>query len=167
MLFSFLFRFEDEHDHHDEEDGHGHAQQDAQQNLSDEPETERFEQKQREVVDEHHEQRIAEKPKPAQLTEVGFGDVFKLLVARNQLDDGRSAEGHQGGGAGVKSGSARKQVDRQTDGKAQYQELPFLSAERQQHNENQIDIRMHIPSKTDMVDDQHLKEHEHDETDDL
>lgn len=81
MLFSFLFRFEDEHDHHDEEDGHGHAQQDAQQDLSDEPETERFEQKQREVVDEYHEQRVAEKPKPSQLTEVGLGNVFKLLVA--------------------------------------------------------------------------------------
>ncbi len=167
MLFSFLFRFEDEHDHHDKEDGHGHAQQDAQQDLSDEPETERFEEKQCEVVDEHHEQRIAEEPKPSQLTEVRLGDVFKLLVARNQLDDGRSAESHQGGGTGVKSRRARKQIDGQTYGKTQHQELPFLGTKWQQHDENQIDIRMYIPSKTDMVDDQHLKKHEHDETDDL
>ena len=67
----------------------------------------------------------------------------------------------------MKSWCTCKQVDGQTQGKTQNQKLPFWGAERQQHNENQVDIRMHIPSKANMVDNQYLTEHEHDETDDL
>ena len=118
-------------------------------------------------MDEHQTQHITEEPKPAQLTKIGFGDVFKFLVARNEADDRWSAKSHQGSGSGMKSWCACKQVDGQTQGKAQNQQLPFGCAARQHQNENQIDIGMHIPSKADMVDDQHLKEHEHDETDDL
>lgn len=167
MLFSFLFRFEDVKNHHDQEDGNGDAEQNAQQHLSDEPDTERLEEKQREMMDEHQTQHITEEPKPAQLAKIRLGDVFKFLVARNEADDRRSAKSHQSGGSSMKSWCARKQVDSQTQGKAQNQQLPFGCAERQQHNENQIDIGMHIPSEADMVDNQHLKEHEHDETDDL
>lgn len=67
----------------------------------------------------------------------------------------------------MKSGSARKQVDNQTYDKAKNQQLPFRGAEWQQHDENHVNIWMHISSEANMVDDQHLKEHEHDETDDL
>ena len=67
----------------------------------------------------------------------------------------------------MKSGRARKQVDNQAYGKTKNQQLPLGGAEWQQHDENHINIRMHIPSKANMVDDQHLKEHEHNETDDL
>ena len=67
----------------------------------------------------------------------------------------------------MKARRARKQVNRQTQSETQHQKLPFGCAERQQHNENQVNIRMHIPTKSDVVDDQHLKEYEHDETDDL
>ena len=51
--------------------------------------------------------------------------------------------------------------------KAQHQELPFGSVEWQQHDENQVNIRMHIPAQADVVDDQHLEEHEHNKADDL
>ena len=119
------------------------------------------------MVDEHQEQRITEEPKPAQLTDIGLGDVFEFLVARNQLDDGRTTKRHQSGGASVKARCTRKQIYGQPYSKAQNQQLPFWSAKGQQHDENQINIWMHIPSQADMVDDQHLKEHEHDETDDL
>ena len=118
-------------------------------------------------MDEHHTECVAEEPDATQLAEVRFGDILELLVTRNKLDDRGTTESHQSGGSCVKPWRARKQINGQTYRKAQNQQLPFGSAKRQQHNENQIDIRMHIPSKTDMVDDQHLKEHEHDETDDL
>ena len=167
MLFSFLFRFEDKQDHHDEEEGDGHAQQDAQQHLAHEPETERLEEKQRKVMDEHHEKGISQKPDAVQLSQVGFLDVFKLLVARDESDDGRPAESHQGGGSGMKPWRSREQVDGQAQRKAQHQQLPFRCVKRQQHDENQVNIRMDIAAQTDVVDDQHLEEHEHHETDDL
>ena len=114
MLFSFLFRFEDVKNHHDQEDGNGDAEQNAQQHLSDEPDTERLEEKQREMMDEHQTQHITEEPKSTQLAKVGFGDVFKLLVARNEVNDGRSAKSHQSCGSSMKSRCARKQIDGQT-----------------------------------------------------
>jgi len=70
------------------------------------------------MVDKHHAKHITENPNPIQLPEIGLLDVLKLLVARNQFDDGGSAEGHQCGGSGVKTGRARKQVDGQTQQKA-------------------------------------------------
>ena len=94
MLFSFLFRFENVQNHHDQEDGNGHAEQNAQQHLTDEPDTERLEEKQREMMDKHHAKHIPEEPKSSQLTKIRFGDVLKLDVARNQLDDGRSGKSH-------------------------------------------------------------------------
>ena len=118
MLFSFLFRFEDVKNHHDQDDGNGNAVQNAQQHLSVEPDTERLEEKQREMMDEHQTQHITEEPKPAQLTKIGFGDVFKFLVARNEADDGRSTKSHQGGGSCMKPRCARKQINGQAQGKA-------------------------------------------------
>ena len=119
------------------------------------------------MVNQHHAKRVAEKPNAVQLAEVGLLDVVKLQSARNERDDGWSAEGHQSGGSRVKSGRSRKQVDGETQDETQHQQLPLRYAERQQHNENQIDIRMHIASQADVVDDQHLEKHERDEANDL
>ena len=120
VLFSFslLVGFEDVHHNHDEEDRDGNAEQDAQQDLSDEPEAEGLEEKQREMVDKHHAKRIAEKPHAAQLSDIGLGDIFKLQAARYQPDDGRSTEGHKGGGSCMKSRCACKQVDHESQAKA-------------------------------------------------
>ena len=167
MLFSFLFRFEDEQDHHDEEEGYGHAQQDAQQHLAEEPEAERLKKKQREMMDEHHEKGIPQKPNAVQLSQVRLLDIFEFLVARNEPDDRRPTECHQSGGSGMKPWRTREQVDGQAQHKAQYQQLPFRCVEWQQHDENQINIWMDIAAQADMVNDQHLKEHEHYEADDL
>jgi hypothetical protein len=45
--------------------------------------------------------------------------------------------------------------------------LPFGCAEWQQHDENEVNIRMYITSKADVADDQYLKEYEHNKADDL
>ena len=95
-------------------------------------------------MNEHHERGISQKPDAVQLSEVGLLDVFKLLVARYELDDGRPTERHQGGGTGMKPWRSREQVDGQTQHKAQYQQLPFRCVERQQHDENQVNIGMDI-----------------------
>ena len=65
-------------------------------------------------MDKHHAKHIPKEPKSSQLTKIRFGDVLKLDVARNQLDDGRSGKSHQGGGSGMKPWCSRKQVDGQT-----------------------------------------------------
>ena len=119
------------------------------------------------MVDEYQTEHVTEEPYSSQLAKIRLGDVLEFLVARNKADDGRSAESHQGGGSGMKSWRACKQIHSQAQGKSQHQQLPFGCAERQQHDENHIDIGMHIPSEADVVDDQYLKEYEHDETDDL
>ena len=118
-------------------------------------------------MNEHHEKGIPQKPNAVQLSEVGLLDVFKLLVARNESDDGRPTESHQGSGSGMKPRRSREQVDGQAQHKAQYQQLPFWCVKRQQHDENQVNIWMDIAAQTDVVDDEHLEEHEHHETDDL
>ena len=119
------------------------------------------------MVNQHHAERVSEEPNAVQLTEVGFLDVLEFLIARNERDDGWSAEGHQSGGPSVKARCTRKQVDGEAQDETQHQQLPLRYAERQQHNENQIDIRMHIASQADVVDDQHLEKHERDEANDL
>ena len=118
-------------------------------------------------MDEHHAERITQKPDAAQLSEIGFLDVFELLVSGDNLDDGWPAESHQGGGSGMKPWCARKQVNAQSQGETQHQELPFWCAEGQQHNENQVNVRVYITAQADVVDDQHLEKHEHNEADDL
>ena len=145
-LFSLFFALEDIQDHHDEEGRNGYAEQDAEQHLADEADAERLKEKQREMVDEHHHECVTQEPYSAKLPDVRLWDVLELLVARNELDDRGAAKRHQGGGAGMKTGRASKQVDAQAQGKAQNQKLPFGCAERQQHDEYQVDIRMYITS---------------------
>lgn len=107
-LLFFLFPFKDKQDHHDEEDGNGHTQQDAQQDLSDEPETERLEEKQRKMVDKHHKKGISQKPDAIQLSEVKLLYIIEFLVARDESDDGRPTESHQGGGSCMESWRSRE-----------------------------------------------------------
>ena len=166
-LLFFLFPFEDEEDHHDEEDGNRHTQQDAQQHLAYQPETKGFEEEQSEMVDKHHEKSIPQEPNAVQLSKVGLLYVLKLLVARDESDDGRPTESHQRGGASVKSRCSCKQVDGQAQDKAQDKKLPFWCVKRQQHYENQVNVWVNVSPQADVIDDQHLKEHEHHETDDL
>ena len=119
------------------------------------------------MVNKHHAKCVSEEPNAVQLAEVGLLDVLEFLVARNEFDDGWSAESHQGGGSGVKSGRSREHIDGQAQHEAQDQELPIRCVERQQHNENQVDIRMYIASQADVVDDQHLEKHKRYEANDL
>ena len=67
----------------------------------------------------------------------------------------------------MQTGSACEQVDGQTQHEAEHQQLPFRGVEGQQHDEDQENVGMDITAKADMVDDQYLEKHEHDETDDL
>ena len=62
------------------------------------------------MVDEYQTEHVTEEPYSSQLAKIRLGDVLEFLVARNEADDGRSAEGHQGGGSGMKSRGARKQI---------------------------------------------------------
>ena len=154
-------------DQQDQEDGHWHAKQDTQQGLSNEVEAEPFEHEQHEVMDGHHTQGIAEKPSEAQLVDVGFFDVFKLLAAGDDADDGRPTEGHEGGGASMHSQGTHEEVDGQSDAETSEQQLPTPNIDREQHDEDEIDVRVHITAQPDMVDDEHLGDHQGDETDDI
>lgn len=119
------------------------------------------------MVDKHHNKGIPQKPDAVQLSKVGLLYVLKLLVTRDESDDGRPTESHQCGGASMKSRCSCKQVDGQAQNETQDKKLPFRRVERQQHYENQVNIRMNVSTQADVVDDQHLKEHEHHEADDL
>ena len=65
-------------------------------------------------MDEHHAENIAKEPDTVQLSEIGLLDVLEFLVARNEADDGRATERHQGGGTCVKSWCSSEKVDGQT-----------------------------------------------------
>lgn len=118
-------------------------------------------------MDQHHTNRVAEKPRTAKLTKIRFLYIFEFLVARHQLDDRGPAESHQGGGTRMKAKRPSEQVNGQAQHEAQQQKLPLGRVERQQHDEDQVDVWMDITAQTDMVDDQHLKEHERNEADNL
>ena len=104
-------------------------------------------------MNEHHEKGIPQEPNAVQLSEVGFLYVLKFLVTRDESDNRRSAESHQCGGACVETRRSREQVDGQAQNEAQNKQLPFRCVERQQHNENQINIWMNISAQADVVDD--------------
>ena len=144
MRFFTLFRIEEVQDHHDEEHGNRHAQQNTQKHLPDEMEAKRLQEKQGKMMHQHQTGHIAQEPRSAQLPDVGLLNVLQLLVSRNQTQYGRATERHQGGGSRMQSRRAGKHVDAKSQDKAQAQHLPFGHGDRKQHNENQVDVWMHV-----------------------
>ena len=105
---------------------------------------------------EDHTKHISEEPHPIQLGQVWLMDVIEFQCSRDEFDDARPTESHQGVSTSMKPGSASKQIDAETQSKAKQQQLPTRHVDGKQHNENQIDTRMHIAAQTNMVDDQHV-----------
>ncbi len=101
------------------------------------------------------------------MPQIGFLHVLILLVSRKQVKDVWSAESHEGRGTCVQSGCAAKKVNSQAQEEPQNQQLPIRNVDGQEHDENDIDVWMHITTQADIVDYKHLKKDECDKTNDI
>lgn len=112
------------------------------------------------MVHENHAGGVFDEPDAILLNEVRSLNVLVFLVSRKKVEDERSAKRHESGGTRMQTRCTTKEVNGQAYGKTRKQQLPFGDIDRQEHDEDQIDVGMHITTQADIVDHKHLKKDE-------
>lgn len=91
-------------------------------------------------------ERVTQKPSKPQVVNGRFMYVFVFLTARNDSDDGRTAECHKCTHCGMQPQGAHKQINDKTQAKSCQQQRYFRHIDRKQHYENHINIGVYVAS---------------------
>ena len=115
-------------------------------------------------MDYQENKSINHKPFKAHFGRRGLRSVLNIVFSGGKVDDERADESEEHGCCGIQSGSFVKDINPKTHEEASKKEQPFRCLKWEQHQKEDVQVRVDILSETDIIKHQHLKQQQSDES---